>query len=122
MKEMDSKLTRSSGGVKPHRSSFDSNTAHSICAQGLGLVWTASPYRDGSNPPWQFITACVHCGLVQMVSTRDFDSRGAGSIPTAAISRSSNGEGSGLLSHRCGFNSCTGYFASFVQENRTAAS
>ena len=41
--------------MKPGKGSFDSNTVH-LRAHGLGPVWTATPYVDGSNPSVHFMS------------------------------------------------------------------
>ena len=57
--DLDSKLTRSSGGLKHRRSSFDSNTVHLVRekrarslfgAQDLVVGMVCKTVRDGSNP------------------------------------------------------------------------
>ena len=52
---MDSWPTGRGSRLKPGGGSFDSNTVH-LRAQGLGPVWTATPYVDGSNPSVHFMS------------------------------------------------------------------
>ena len=52
---MDSWPTGRGSRLKPGKGSFDSNTVH-LRAYGLGPVWTANPYVDGSNPSVHFMS------------------------------------------------------------------
>ena len=67
LKILDSWPTGRGSRLKPGGGSFDSNTVHlrtwymcmrmvQLRAQGLGPVWTATPYVDGSNPSVHFMS------------------------------------------------------------------